>query len=306
MNKRGLWIISLVLSILLIATFVSADLQDTLQQKVDNIQDKADKAEQLANTLSYKESREEYLANKWAEFMNKTTIGKTIFSTTKTIKTADPLIELIFGAKFNFNLSFLFIFSIWLLIFALTRKKFMPAISSKIKVYSPLYHGIIAFIIASLFGGLKLINLVSSKIILIINKIPSLFTQIFILLVLSVILIYYSIKIKYPYYEEHQLYVNSKQNTIIANQQRQLKEEKEEIEKSKRNIKKVEENTGLAETKNLSPEERQLKKDRIKSGLEIAEKLGEALENSEEEIEKIIKRTELKKPEKLKKPKKLY
>lgn len=306
MNKRGQLLSFLVLSILLIAPFANADLQDTIQQKADNIQDKADKAEQLANTLSDKESREQYISNKWSELMSNTSIGKAITSTTATIKTADPLIELIFGAKFNFNLSFLLIFSIWLIIFAITRKMLLPSISSKIKIYSPLYHGILAFIIASLFGGLKIINLISKSILTITNKIPSLFAQIFILLLISCLLIYYAIKIKYPYYEERQRQLNDTQNKIIKNQQEQLEKEEEEITKRKEEIKEVKKETGVAETEKLSPEQRQLKKDRIKAGLEAAEKLGEALEKSDEEVEKIVKRTELKKPEKLKKPKKLY
>ncbi|MEK6911151.1 MAG: hypothetical protein AABW82_05250 [Nanoarchaeota archaeon] len=307
MNKRGRILPLFLIFLLVLLPFASADLQDTLQQKADNLQDKADKAEDLANTLSDKDSRTEYLSKKWGEFINKTPIGKAIILTTATVKTADPLIELVFGEKFNFNLNFLLIFSIWLFIFAITRKIIMPSISSKIKIYSPLYHGVIAFVIASLFGGTKLIPLLAKYIILSpVNMIPSLFAQIFILLLISCLLIYYTIKIKYPYYEERQRQLNDAQNKIIKNQQEQLEKEEKKIAEGKGELKEIERQTGIAETKHLSPEEREKRKADTLSGLEIARKLGESLdEETEDKVKKTVERTKLDKTEKLNKTKKL-
>ncbi|MDO8563550.1 MAG: hypothetical protein Q7R87_00920 [Nanoarchaeota archaeon] len=311
MNKRGQLLPIFLILLLVLIPFASANLQDNLQEKADSIQDKADKLEDLGNTFSDKDSRTEYLSKKWGEFINKTPIGKAITSTTATIKTADPLIELIFGAKFNFNLSFLLIFSIWLIIFSGIRKVLIPKVILKIKrFYNQFYHLIVAFILTAFLGGIKLIpNIIAQPISFTINKIPSLFTQIFLLLLISFILIWFAIRIPSP----NKVLKESKEK---RDKERRLESVEESVEKAKVELKKegkkveeeinkIEKKTGLKDDKELSQEEQALREQRRESGLKLAEELGKTLEESDEEIEKKLKETELKKPSKLKKPKKL-
>ncbi len=270
MNKKIF--LQFVLTILLVSIFsVSlANAQpslDSLESGIEAGQQKIEKAQDLANTLSDKESRTEYLKTKWAEFINNTPVGKAIQSITKTIKVADPLFKVIFGAEFNLNLTFLMIFSFWLFIFAYTRKVFMPSISERIKIYSPLYHGIIAFIIASIFGATKILILIANFISIAVNKIPSLFLQILILLFISFTLIWYSMKIGY-----------SKQQIKDAEQNREIKEDKKELDKEKEEIAKIEKETDLEEDKKLSSKEKRIKRERIKNARKALEKIGKSLE----------------------------
>ena len=283
----------LILSILLIAPFASANLQDTLQQKADNIQEKVDKGTDLANTFSDKESREQYLSNKWAELINKTPLGKSITSTTATIKTADPLIELIFGAKFNFNLSFLLIFSIWLILFSTIRKILIPKIVLKIKrFYNSFYHLIIAFLLTSILGATKIIpNLIAKSILFIINKIPSLFTQIFLLLLISFALIWLAIRIRYPHKELRE----SEEMANIDKKMEDLKgtfnkKAKKDLESQANNTSLIKRATVLEEINKVPLSGRELKIQDIKTGLEVVRRIGEQTRKSDREVEKELKR----------------
>lgn len=270
MNKRGftLFILSLLIASVLSTSLINAQPSlDSIESGIESGQQKIEKAQDLANTLSDKDSRTEYLKTKWAEFLNNTPVGKAIQSTTKTIKVADPLFKVIFGAEFNWNLIFLMIFSFWLFIFAYTRKVFMPSISDKIKIYSPLYHGIIAFIVASIFGGTRILILTANFISIVVNKIPSLFLQIVILLFISFTPIWFSMKVGF-----------TKQQKKNAELEKEIKEEKKELEKEKVEIDKIEKETDLEDDKKLSVKEKRIKKDRIKNAREALEKIGKSLE----------------------------
>ncbi|MEK6890429.1 MAG: hypothetical protein AABX35_04550 [Nanoarchaeota archaeon] len=312
MNKRGRILPLFLIFLLVLLPFASADLQDTLQQKADNLQDKADKAEDLANTLSDKDSRTEYLSKKWGEFINKTPIGKAIILTTATVKTADPLIKLIFGAEFNFNLHFLLIFSIWLIIFSSIRKILIPKIVIKIKkFYNQFYHLIVAFILTAFLGGIKIIpNIIAKPISFIINKIPSLFTQIFLLLLISFILIWFAIRIPSPnrvLKESEEMYnIDRKMEDLKGTFNKKFDKKSRSPDSIGGLIEnKVRELTGN-DDKNLSLEEREKRKADTLSGLEIARKLGESLdEETEDKVKKTVERTKLDKTEKLNKTKKL-
>lgn len=274
MNKKIFLIFTLTLllfSILAVSTINAQPSLDSLQNGIEAGQQKIENAQNLADTLSDPNSRTEYLKTKWAEFLNDTPVGKAIQSTTKIIKVADPLFKVIFGAEFNWNLIFLMIFSFWLFIFAYTRKVLMPSISDKIKVYSPLYHGIIAFVVSSIFGATRILILTANFISIAVNKIPSLFLQIVILLFISITLIWYSIKMKYPYYAEHQ---KRKDAQLISEISKGLVE----ASKTKKEIDEIKKETDLEEDKKLSPKEKKLKDERIKNARKALEKIGKSLE----------------------------
>lgn len=266
------------------------------QEKIQQLANKGQELTQIAEKLADKQSRTEFLKERWAQFLETTSIGKFFIQTGELLTKANPLFKYLFGLEFSWSWHFILTFFLWIAV-----GLFAYRLLSFLELWNHGIHAFASFIATSILGVLHIYEFIANWLAKLINTIPSIYLQ----LIAGVLLIYAFFALSATTKLWESLFLTLKENIKKHKAEKAFETLKKEVaESNERRMQEIEQEKGSKEKGKKGAKGEKLTAEEIeelKQFSKFAGKANKVLEGEDEQAEKLKEKTiQPKKPSKLK------